>query len=84
MQQDSRPSGSEHHRHLARRRIDGVQLDDRLPRGFLREIFGRFLVQEEVERDASAAAGISMLRSAVGLARQRQRRSCAPWAAGRN
>ena len=80
MQQHARPSRSEHHFHLARRSIDRIQLNDRLPRRFDREVFRSLLRQEEVERHASAAARsparrlVARLRQAEHVqARQRLR-----------
>ena len=70
VQQDARPARPEHHGHFARRRLDGIQLDDRLAAGFLGERLGRMFFVEEVERDAAAAAGITVLRSARAFARQ--------------
>ena len=76
--------GPEHDSHFARRRLDRAQLHDGLPRGFLREMLRRFFVQEKIERHAPAAAGIAVLRSAVGLREPAPSRSCAPWAGDRN
>ena len=72
MQQDPRPSRSQHDDRFARGRVHGRELHDRLTRGFFGEMLGRFLVQEEIQRHASAAAGITLLRNAVGLASQRR------------
>ena len=72
MQQDAGPAGTEHHGRFARRSFRRAQLHDRLPRGFLGELFGRFLLQEKVQRDAAASARVAVLRRSVFLARERE------------
>ena len=56
VQQDSRPARAEHHFHFASRSLASVELQNRLPRRFIGEMLRRFFGQEELERDASAAA----------------------------
>ena len=49
MQQNAGPAGAEHDFHLARGRGHGSELQDRLARGFVGEVFGRLVAVEEVE-----------------------------------
>ena len=70
VQQNAGPAGTEHDSHFAGRRFDGAELHDGLAGGFVREMLRRFFVQEKIERHASAAAGMALLRGAVGFARQ--------------
>ena len=49
VQHDARPARAQHHRHLARGRIDGIELHDGLARGFRGELLGRLYVCEEGE-----------------------------------
>ncbi len=49
VQQDSRPSRTEHHFHLARRGFARVELNDRLPCCFLGEMLRRCLALEVVQ-----------------------------------
>ena len=67
VQQNARPSRAEDDFHFARGSLAGVELQDRLPSGFLREIFGSLLAEEEVEGHASAAAGAAASGVALGL-----------------
>ena len=71
VQQDAGPAGTEHDGHFAGRRFDGVQQDDRPGGGFAGEMFGRLFVQEEIEADASAAAGMAALRRTALVAARR-------------
>ena len=57
VQQHAGPARTEDHFHLSGGRRDRVQLQDRLPNGFLREALGRFLGLKVVELHATAAAG---------------------------
>src|SRR5262249_47066506 len=56
VQQDSRPSRTQHHDHFPRRRIDGVEVDDRLARRFERELAPALAFDKVFVFDASAAA----------------------------
>ena len=72
MQQDARPAGTQHHGHLAGRRIHRVQHGDGLARGFAGEMLRRLLVQEKIQVHAPAAAGVAALRRPAVLPRQRR------------
>jgi len=56
VQENSRPARPQHYCRFASRRIHRIELDDSLPRGFSREMLGRFFFLEKLERDTSAAA----------------------------
>ena len=72
VQQNPRPAGPQHHRRFAGRRVHRIQLHDGLARGFASEMFRRLFVQEEIQRDASAAA-----RSSHAAERHRPSRASA-------
>ena len=82
MQQDAGPARTQHHGHLAGRRVHRVQHHDGLARGFGGEMLGRFFVQEEAELHASAAAGMAALRRAAVRRAPAPPRSGAPSAGG--
>ena len=61
------PARAEHHFHFAGWGFAGVELEYGLAGCFLGEIFRSFLSEEEVERDASAAAGAAPSGISFGL-----------------
>ena len=65
MQQHAGPSRTKYNRLLARRRIDGVQLHDRLPRRLTRELLRRLFIEKKVERDPAAASRVAALRDSI-------------------
>jgi hypothetical protein len=72
VEQDARPSRTEHHFHVPCRSFAGVELQNGLARGFSGKELGSLVAKEEVERDTSAAAGGSTsrrlaARTGVGL-----------------
>ena len=67
VQQHAGPAGTEHDFHFAGRSFAGVELQDRLARGFFGEVLGSLFAEEEVEGDASAAAGAAAGGIAFGL-----------------
>ena len=71
VQQNSRPSRAEHDHHLARGRIDGVEVDDRLPRRLERVLAPALILEEVVPLDAAAAAVRSHLAALAVLRRSR-------------
>ena len=62
MQQHARPPWSQHHFHLARRRLARAKLHNGLPCGFCGKVFRGLLRLEVFQRDAPAAAGRSPRR----------------------
>ena len=64
VQEDAGPAGTEDHGHFAGGRVDGSEHGNGLAGGLAREMLGSFFVEEEIEFDASAAAGVA----ALGLA----------------
>ena len=67
VEEDARPSRTQDHGHLARRRLDGVELDRRLPDRLGREAPPAVFLEEEVERDAPASSVGADLALAVLL-----------------
>ena len=67
VQQHAGPAGAEHDFHLAGRSFASVELQDGLAGCFFREILGSFFAEEEIESDASAAAGAAAGGIAFGL-----------------
>src|SRR5262249_9169316 len=65
VQKNARPAGTKDDFHLSCRRVDRLQLNDRLPCGFGAHRLRRKEVLKEIEPDASAAAGPSDLAIAV-------------------
>ena len=49
----------------------------------LAKILGRIDVEEKIESDAAAAAGVAALREAAVVCGRGRRRSCGPWVGGR-
>ena len=67
VQQDAGPSGAEDDFHFSGRSFAGVELQNRLARGFLGEEFGILVAEEEVEGDTASAAGSAAGGVAFGL-----------------
>ncbi len=67
VQKHAGPARAEHDFHFAGRSFARVELQDRLARRFLGEIFGSLFPEEEVEGNASAAAGAAASGVAFGL-----------------
>src|SRR5262249_55155687 len=61
----------ENNRKLAGRSVDSIQLHDRLPGGFRREVLRSLLIQEEFETDAATATGVTALGRRVSFTGQR-------------
>ncbi len=57
VQQNPRPSRAEYDFHVTSWSFASVELKNCLTRRFFCEMFGIFLAEEEVQRDAAAAAG---------------------------
>ena len=57
VKQHSGPAGAEDDFHISSGSGDGVELQDRLARGFVGVMLGGFVAFEEVELDAAASAG---------------------------
>jgi hypothetical protein len=55
MEENAWPAGSQHDRHFARRRFHGVQLDDRLPYSFAREVLRSLFREEKLKTHAPTA-----------------------------
>ena len=72
MQQHAGPAGTEHHDLFAGGRFHGVELHDRLARGFSGEVFRGALLLKIFQFVASAAARVSLLRNAVSVPRQHE------------
>src|SRR5580658_4208978 len=70
VQQNARPTGAQHHSHLAGGGRHGVQLHDGLASRFTCEFLGRMPVLEKIERHATAATSVTSLRTAVSVASQ--------------
>ena len=67
VQKDSGPSGAEDNFHVSGGSFAGVELQNRLARGFFREEFRILVAEEEVEGHAASAAGSSAGGVAFGL-----------------
>ena len=65
VEEDARPARAQHHRELARGRLDGVELDHGLAHGLGRVVAPALVLEEEVEGDATAAAIAAHLALAV-------------------
>ena len=67
VQKDAGPSGAEDDFHFSGGSFAGVELQERLARGFLGEEFGILFSEEEVEGDTASAAGGAAGGVAFGL-----------------
>ena len=67
MDQDSGPAGTEHDFHFSGGSFAGVELKNRLSRGFFGEVLGSLLAEEEIERDSASATGAATGRIPFGL-----------------
>ena len=72
VQQHAGPAGTEHHDLFAGRRFHGIELHDRLARGFAGEVFRGAFLLEKFEFVTAAAARVPLLRNAVAFARQHE------------
>jgi hypothetical protein len=60
VKQDSGPAGAEDDFHVSSGRGDGVELQDRLARGFVSEVLGGLVALEEVELERAASAEVPL------------------------
>ena len=71
VEEHARPARTKHYFHLARRSLPRIQLQNSLPRGFLRKILRSLLSEEKIECDATAPSGTASRRVAIGLGNAR-------------